>query len=162
MLKVTFLEFIMRGIPESLLFLLATYAFTKNKIQLNIYIITSIVYSVVVYLIRFLPIQNGADFMLNLIVLIAMTVFINGFSVIQSIKAGIVIMLIEFICEGANVFVLQFILKKQLNVIFNDPMLKIIYSSPSLLFFSCIVIVYYIILWKRKELKDISYGKVNE
>lgn len=162
MLKVSFLEFIMRGIPEGLLLFLAAYAFTKNKIQLKKYLVSAISLSVSVYLIRFLPIQNGADSMLNLIVFIALTVFVNGFPIVQSIKVGIVIMLLEFICEGINVFVIQFILKKDLNLLFKDPMLKIMYNIPSLLIFGCIVIMYYIRLWKRKELKYNLYGKINE
>lgn len=162
MLKVSFLELIMRGIPEGLLTFLAAYAFTKNKIQLNRYLISAMLLAVSVYFIRFLPIQNGVLAMLNLIVFITLTVFVNGFPVIQSIKVGIVIVILEFICEGVNVFVIQLILKKDLNVIFKDPMLKIIYSIPSLLLFGCIVIVYYIILWKRKELKYISNGKINQ
>lgn len=162
MLKVSFLEFIMRGIPESLLFFLAAYAFTKNKIQLNKYLISAILVSVTVYLIRFLPIQNGADSILNLFLIITALVIINKFDIIQSIKAGIAIMLLEFMCEGVNIFFLQFILEKDLNSLFRDPMLKIIYNIPSLLLFGCIAIVYYIILWKRKELKYIVYGKVNQ
>ncbi|AGK98408.1 hypothetical protein [Clostridium pasteurianum] len=162
MLKVSFLEFIMRGIPEGLLLFLAAYAFTKNKIQLNRYLISVILLSVIVYLIRLLPIENGADSMLNLIVFITLAIFANGFPVIQSIKVCIVIMLLEFICELVNIFFLQFILGKDLNFLFRDQILKILYNSPSLLIFGCIVIVYYIRLCKRKELKYISYGKVNE
>lgn len=155
MLKVSFLEFIIRGIPEGLIFFLAAYAFTKNKIQLKRYLISAILLAVIVYLIRLLPIRNGADFMLNLIVLITLAAFVNEFPIIKSIKSGIVIMLLEFICEAINIFFIQFILKKNLNVIYKNPMLKILYGIPSLLIFGCIVIVYYIILLKRKELKYI-------
>lgn len=153
MLKISFLELIMRGIPEGLLFFLAVYAFSKNFIEVKKYLFSSILYSFMVYLIRFLPIQNGADYILNLSVLIVLTVFVNKFPIIRSIKIGIIIMLIEFICEGINVFFIQSIFKKNWNVIFKDDVLKLIYSSPSLLLFGCIVIVYYIVLWKRKELK---------
>lgn len=153
MLKISFLEFIIRGIPEGLLFFLAVYAFSKNFIEVKKYLFSSILYSFMVYLIRFLPIQNGADYILNLSVLIVLTVFVNKFPIIRSIKIGIIIMLIEFICEGINVFFIQSIFKKNWNVIFKDDVLKLIYSSPSLLLFGCIVIVYYIVLWKRKELK---------
>lgn len=155
MLNVSFLEFLLRGIPEGLLFYLAAYAFTRNKIHLKRYLFSCILQSVIVYLIRFLPIQNGTDAILNLILLITITVIVNKFEIIQAIKAGIIIILLEFICEGVNVFFIQFILKKDLNVLFNNPMLKILYSSPSLLLFGCIAIVYYIRLWKRKELKYI-------
>ena len=102
------------------------------------------------------------DSILNLIVFIAVTVIVNKIEIIQAIKASILATIFEFICEGINVFILQFIMKKDLNSLFSDPMRKIVYSSPSILFFGCIVILYYIILLKRKELKDITYGKTNK
>lgn len=155
MLKVSFLEFIIRGIPEGLIFFLAAYALTKNKIQYNRYLISAIVLPISVYLIRLLPIGNGANSILNLILFIVISVFINKFSIIQSIKTGIIIMIIEFICEGVNVFFIQFVLKKELNEIFKDSILKILYTSPSLIIFACITIIYYIRLSKRKELKHV-------
>lgn len=161
MLKITILEFLIRGIPEDLIFFLAVYAFTRNRVQVKKYLFSVLLQSVIVYSIRFLPIQAGVDSVLNLILLITLAVIVNKIEVIKVIKAGIIIMLLEFICEGINVFILQFIMKKDLNSIFGDPMLKILYSSPSLLIFGCIVIAYYIILLKRKKLKDITYGKVS-
>ena len=153
MLEISLLEIILRGIPEALIFFMAAHAITKNTIQVKRYLFSSLLYSVSVYLIRLLPINNGADFILNLIIFMALTVIINRFDIIQSIKAGIIIMLIEFISEGVNVFVIQFILKKDLNYVLNDPIRKIIYFTPSLMIVGCVVIAYYIILLKRKELK---------
>lgn len=153
MLKVSFIEIIIRGIPEGLLFVLSTYTFSKKIIDIKRYLISSIILAVSVYLIRLLPIQNGADFILNLSVLIALSIFVNKIDTIKAIKAVIITFLLGFICEGANIFIIQFILKKDLNDIFNNSTLKILYTSPSLLLFGGIVITYYIRLWKRKELK---------
>jgi hypothetical protein len=91
--------------------------------------------------------------------LIVLAAGINKFEIIETIKASIITMLIGFVCEGVNVFIIQFVMKKNLNMILNDPILKVLYSSPSLLIFGCIVAVYYIRLWRRKELKYISYGE---
>jgi len=153
MINVSFLEFIIRGIPEGLIFFMAAYASAKNIIQVKRYLLSSLLGAVIIYLIRLLPINNGAGFIINLIIFMALAVIINKFDIIQSIKAGIIIMLIEFISEGVNVFVIQFILKKDLNYILSDPIRKIMYFTPSLLIVGCIVISYYIILLKRKELK---------
>ncbi|MFL0267667.1 hypothetical protein [Candidatus Clostridium radicumherbarum] len=155
LVKVSYVEFLLRGIPEGLLFYFAAYAFTKQRIHLKRYFLSCILQSVIVYLIRFLPIQNGTDAILNLILLITLSVIINKFEIIQAIRAGIIIILLEFICEAINVYFIQFILKKDLNLLFNNPMQKILYSSPSLLLFGCLAIGYYIILRKRNELKII-------
>lgn len=159
MLKVSFLELILRGIPEGLLFFLGIYALTKKAVKLDRYLLSSLLFSTGVYVIRFLPINHQADSILNLIMLIVLAAGINKFEIIETIKASIITMLIGFVCEGVNVFIIQFVMKKDLNMILNDPVLKVLYSSPSLLIFGCIVAAYYIRLWKRKELKYISYGK---
>lgn len=155
MLKVTFLELVVRGIPEGLIFVLVTYAFSKKIISPKRYILSSMIYTVSVYLIRLLPIQNGADFILNLVVLIATTVIINKIDIIKAIKSGIIVFLLGFVLEGLNFFILQVILKKDLNIIFQNPTTKLFYTIPSLLILGCIVIIYYIKLWKRKELKNV-------
>jgi hypothetical protein len=159
MLKISFLEFVLRGIPEGLLFFLAMYAFSKNIVTGKRYFFSSLIYSIIVYIIRFLPIQNGADLILNLIALIGISIFINKIEIVNAIKSGIIIMIIEFICEGINIFILQFVLKMDLNQLFSNRILKIIYTLPSLLIFACVAIIYYIILWKRKELRYIINGE---
>ncbi|PRR80868.1 hypothetical protein [Clostridium vincentii] len=153
MLEISLLEIILRGIPEGLIFFMAAHAITKNKIKVKRYLLSTLLFSVILYLLRLLPINNGSVFILNLIIFIALSVIINKFDIVQSIKAGIMIMLIEFISEGVNVFLIQFILKKDLNYILSDPISKLIYFMPSLFLVGCIVVPYYMILLKRKELK---------
>ena len=43
-----------------------------------------------------------------------------------------------------------------------DVILNAVYFYPSIVTFGVIVILYYRRLLKRKELKDISYGKIDE
>lgn len=155
MLKVSLLEFIIRGIPEGLILFLAIYAFTKNKIQLNRYLISSIVLSICVYFIKMLPIQKGIDSILNLIVLIVLSVYINNLHVVTAIKISIFIMILEFICEGINIFAIQLIFPEKLNLIFQNKILGTVYTIPSLIIFGFIVVWFYVRLYKRKELKDI-------
>lgn len=161
MLKISFVEIILRGIPEGLLFILAGYAFSKYTIQVKRYLISSMLYSVIVYSIRYLPIEYGANTILNLIVIIILLISINKIDIIKAIKSGILVMLLGFISEGVNMFILQVILKKEINLIFNNNLLKILYGIPSSLIFACVAVTYYLILLKRKELKSISYGKDN-
>ena len=153
MLEVSLLELIIRGIPENLMFFMAAYAITKNTIQVKRYLFSSLLCAVIVYLIKLFPINNVAGFILNLIIFIVLAVIINKFDIIQSIKAIIIITLVEFISEGINIFVVQFILKKDLNYIMSDPIRKTMYFIPSLLILGGVVITYYTILLKRKELK---------
>ena len=153
MLKVTFLEFILRVIPEGLTFVLAAYVFSKTIINTRKYLLSSILFALTVYLFRFLPISHLVDTALNLLLFITLTVLINRLDVIKTIKAGTITMFIEFVCEGINVFILQLIMRKSSNKIFKDPIKRTLYCYPSLLILCFIVIAYYIRLKKRKELK---------
>lgn len=153
MIQISFLEFLIRGIPEGLLFFLALYAFSKKTIDIERYLFSSIVYSISIYIIKFLPVKNGTELILNLMVFISITIFLDKIDIIQSIKSCITIMLLEFICEGINVLAIQFILRKDVNEILKNRMLKILYSSPSLVVFGCIAIFSYIKLVKGKELE---------
>jgi hypothetical protein len=162
MYKITFLEFIIRGIPEGFMFFLAAYAFSKNKIELKKYILSSLLFSGIVYLMRFLPVQYEALTILNLIVLIGLAAIINKINVIKAIKAGIIIMILGFICEGLNIFIIQFVLQKDLNIIFSNNTLKVLYGIPSSVIFACIVSTYYLRLKKRKELQHVSTRKISQ
>lgn len=152
MLKLSWFEFIVRSIPEEFLFVLAVHAFSKTRINLKKYLLSGILFSFIVYLIRMLPIQLGIHTILNLVIIVSITSFINKIDVINSIRAGFIIFILGFIFEGINLLFIQFLLKKDLNYIMSNPILKTLYGLPSLFLFAIFVIAYYIILLKRNEL----------
>ncbi len=153
MLQITWFEFIVRGIPEAFLFVLAVYAFSKTKINIKKYLLSVLLFSISVYLIRLLPIQYGIHTILNLIALIILSSSINKIDIIKSIQGGIIIIILGFIFEGINAFFIQVVLKIDLNGIMNNPTLKTLYGLPSLLFPVIFVVIYYLRLSKRKELR---------
>ena len=103
MLKVTFLELLVRGIPEAFLMVLAAYCFANKKVNGKNYVVSSLIIALVVYLVRFLPISYGVHTILNVFVLIFLIFNINKIDLIASIRASILILMILFICEGLNV-----------------------------------------------------------
>lgn len=152
MLRITPLEFFLRGIPESFIFILAAYAFTRKNIEIKRFISASLILAITGYAVRFLPIHYGVNSILNLIIFIIITVNINKIDIIKAIQVDIIAMIIQFICEGIDVFILQYVFHVDLNTVFSIPKLKVLYGSPSLLIFAAIVISYYKIVIKRKEL----------
>ena len=70
MLKISFIQLILRGIPEATVFFLAVFAFTKNRTSNKKICLCCAIVVLVIYVLRFLPIQNGVDYILNLIILI--------------------------------------------------------------------------------------------
>lgn len=152
MIKISFLEFLIRGIPEGLVFFLAVHAFAKKTIEIDKYLFSSMVYWINVYLIKFLTIQNGTYLILNVIVSIIIVITINKIEIIEAIKSCISSTILLLGCEGMNVFLIQFILRKDINEVFEQRMLKIMYLSPSLVIFGCIAMYSYIRFIKGKEL----------
>ena len=142
MLKLTFLEIFLRGLPEGFLFMFAVYVFSKTVINIKRYILSSIILVGAVYLIRLLPIQYGVHTILGIIVIIVLAVNINKISIIKSIQSSLMAMILEFICEGINVFIIQYIFKADIMYLLSDPSLKILYGIPSLLIFAAIVFIY--------------------
>jgi len=161
MLKLPLLELFLRGIPEGFLIIFSVYAFSKTVVNKKRYLISSIIFLVAVYLIRLLPIQFAVHTILGLIMTIVLTVNINKIPIIKSIQACIVATIVESICEGLNILVIQYVFGLDINYVFNEPTLKIVFGIPSLLIFACIAIFYYISKFKRKELRDVFNGEIS-
>lgn len=151
MLKLSALEFFLRAIPESFLIIFAVYAFSKTAIEVKRYSLSSIIFSIMIYIIRLLPIHYGVHTILGIILIIILTVNINKIDIIKSIQAVILTVILQFICEGINIFIIQNIFKMDINYVFNKPVLKILYGIPSLIIFGCIIIMYYTKVLKRKR-----------
>lgn len=155
MLKLTPVEFFVRGLPEAFLFIFAAYTFSKSIINIKKYIISSVLYGFLAYMVRFLPIHYGVHTILNVFILITITVNINNIDLIASIRSAIIAIIMQFICEGINVLVIQYIFNADINYVFNNPVAKTLYGIPSIIVFASVLIIYYIRLLTRKELKCI-------
>lgn len=150
-MEVSLLELLARGIPESALFILASYIFSKKEFNLKRFIISTVLLSLITYFIRKLPIQYGVNNILSMLLFIAISIKINKINMIHSIKIAIVTFILQFLCEGINFLVLQYLLDIDLQYAFSTSELKIIYGLPSLLLFGIIVIIYHGIFNKNKK-----------
>lgn len=155
MLKISLYEFILRGIPEEFLFVLCVHAFSKTAINIKKYLLSGTLLWILAYLIRLLPIQYGIHTILCIITVIVLTTFINNIDIIKSIRATIIAFILEFLFEGINLFILQFILKMNLNIVFKNSVFATVYGLPSIILYGIFVVAYYIKLSKGKELKYI-------
>ena len=157
MLKLTMFEFVIRSIPEVFVFMFAAYAFSKTRIDKKIYILSSLLLAVAVFVIRALPINYGVHTILNISFMTIISNSINKIEIISSVKAAIIMAIILFASEGINVFILKFLLGDRLTMILSNPVLKTIYGLPSLVILASIVIGYYIFLGKRNKLRNGYY-----
>lgn len=149
MLHLSFLELIFRAIPESFALIFGMYIFSNARIKLSNYIISSLVFALATYLVRFLPITYGINTIINIIVLIGISIYISNNNLLRAVRGGILSIVLLFICEGINIFILQNIYGDRLTYIFKNPVTKIICGLPSLIIFIIILIVVKIIMNKR-------------
>ncbi|MCM0648008.1 hypothetical protein NBE98_06435 [Clostridium swellfunianum] len=155
MVKIPLIEMFIRLLPEGFLFMFAAYVLTRASFDRKKYMVSVILLTLGGFLVRSLPIHNGIHSILILVLFIILLVYINKISVIKAIRAGVITMLIMFISEGINVAIIQFILKKDVNVIFKDSILKNIYGIPSLIIFFSVVALYYFSTARKKMCKNI-------
>lgn len=154
MLQVTLLELFARGLPEASLFILASFVFSNSKFNLNRFILSTTVYALLVYIIRLLPIQYGVNNILTIFALIALNVGLNNIYIIKSIKIAIFVFIIQFVCEGFNLYLLQYVFKVDIEYIFSNPQLKVMYGIPSLAIFGVVLGIYYFLVLKRKRIES--------
>jgi hypothetical protein len=160
MLKISMIEFLLRGLPEAFLFVFAAFALSKTKLELKKYIMASMTLAAVAYLVRFLPIQYGVNTILNLFVIIVLMNVVNKLDMIAAIRTGIMIIIIEFICEAFNVLLIQVILKIDMNYVFSNAELKVLYGLPSLAIFGLVIFTYYYKLRSGNKLRNVADGEV--
>lgn len=154
MLKLSAFELLVRTIPEVLVLVFASYAFSKTKVEWNKYFLSSFILGVCVFAIRLLPINYGVHTILNIIVLTVIVIYINKIDTIKAIKSSVITPILLFILEGVNVMFLKIIVADKLDAIVTDPTLKTLYTLPSLLGLILIVCLYY---YKMKKENKLNY-----
>lgn len=145
MLKLSAIEIVLRLIPESLILILAAYAFSGKSINKINFFVSTILISIATYLVRMLPIHFGVHTIILLIIYVSITVNVNKINIIKAISAGLTSATILFICEWINVFVIINLFKIDTQNAFKDSLLKVIYGIPSLLLFATIIFA----IWRR-------------
>ncbi len=150
MLKLQPIEFILRAIPESFLVIFAIYVFSKTEIDKTKYLVTSGIFSVIIYITRLLPINYGVHMILSVLFLLFIIVSYNKIDVINGIKSIIFTYLVQLVSEAINVFILNH-MGFDLDTLFINPIYKTILGLPSLIITAIIISVFYIMNKKKKE-----------
>lgn len=152
MLKLPVLEFFTRGLPEGFLLVFAIHCFSKTNIEIKKYLISAILMAIAGYSVRLMPINYGVHTILNIIIVSILTIFINKLKIMKAVKAIIITVILESICEGINLFIIYYILRIDINNTFKNPILKTMYGIPSLIILGIIVLVYYNMLLSQEEI----------
>lgn len=149
MIKLSILEFFLRGIPESFVLVFTTFLFAKKSINKKAYFITGILYAVTVYLVRLLPIHLGVHTIIIAMIYVVISVLINKIPINKSIFYVLSEIIILMCCELINLFILSW-LKFDIKVILSTPAKKILYFTPSLILFISVVLLFYVVICRIK------------
>ena len=152
MLKLQPIEFFLRVLPESFLFILAVYIFSQTKIDKKKYFISGLIFSIVVFIIRSLPINYGVHMILSVLFLLFITTKHNKIDVISSIRSIILTYLVQLISEALNILFLNLI-NVNLEVAFLNPITKNLLGIPSIILTFLIIMVSYKFINKKRDEK---------
>jgi len=141
MLKLSLLEVFFRAIPECSLMVFSTYTFSKVAINKWRYSLSSILLVIIIYIIRCLPINFGMHTVLAFITSIVLSVSISRIDFFQSIKAVAFTVILEFICEGINIFIILYVFGLKMNDDFSNNVTKLVYRNSRSVFI-CFISIY--------------------
>lgn len=161
MLQTTFLEFLLRGIPEAILLVLSSYIFIKKKIMIIEFIKVTSILAFIAYGVRFLPINYGVHTILNVFAFLALSIIIMNNNYLAAMKNAIFIFVTQSVCEAINLLFVKSIFDIDMHTLFNDSRLKLVYGIPSTVMLFAIILLLYIVTIKKGE-KVQNGGNIKE
>lgn len=157
MTGLSWIDIVLRLIPEALIIILAGYAVSKTKLDYKRYLLSSLILALVTYVFKILPISALLPTILSAIAAIVILVFINKIKAIYVIISTIACLLLSIFIEAINLYTLKLLTNTDTSILFKTatPILRILYALPSLLVFAAIVLIYYIIILKKNREKNV-------
>lgn len=159
-ISISLTQFLIIGIPQGFLFVLAIYIFTKTKFNMKKYLLIGSIVTVLTYLIRFLPITVGVNTMISLLALILVFMFVYKLDlpkIVNLIVSVIAIFLFIGISEFVNEIILDLLLGRvQTQALQNNgsALVKSLLWIPTNIIFAILVLVIYFIAFRKKSGKD--------
>lgn len=152
MMKLTWIDFFLRLIPESYIYIWGLYTISNKVISKKRHIIYCILLSVEIYVVRLLPIHFGIHTIINNIFTICLLI-ISEISINIAIRNTLLMTSILLISEFFNMVLLK-MLNVNTQVQFKIPGGKSLLMLPSMLVFILLIYLVKLLLIKKK-------GKIN-
>ena len=151
MLQTTFLEFLLRGIPEAFLLILSSYIFSKKKINAMEFLLFGSILAIIAYIVRFLPIHYGVHTVLNVFAFLVICILGLKNNYLTAMKNTIFIFISQSLCEAINILLVKKIFNINMGTLFQDSYIKLLYGIPSTVMLCLMVIFSYLIMIRRGE-----------
>lgn len=135
MLKLHWIEFFLRSIPETFLMIWGIYVINKTSFNFKKYIISTVGLSLCIFFIRRLPIYWGIHTFISIILIISI-MFIQGIPLITSLYGTLLMFLTLSLSEVLNILML-IIFNIEINLVYVDSIMgsirKCLLGIPSLI-----------------------------
>ncbi|MGI5971869.1 MAG: hypothetical protein ACOX7P_09130 [Oscillospiraceae bacterium] len=163
--------FLIKGLPEGLLTVLALYIFTGTKIEVQKYLLLSLIFIVTTYLIRLLPIALGFNTVLSLFILIIVFQSAHKIQLPKMIRTIVSAVGTFILIAVAEVFNMLLLIAKfgraEADRLFNakEGLVQSLYTLPSTIFFAIFVLLGYFVfkrIEKRKKKDGETGAKTGE
>lgn len=151
------IELLIKGIPETFLFVWAVNVLTRTKFELKKYLTISIILMIITYLTRWLPISLGTHTMLVLLCLIFLYLITNKLDlqfIVKTITSIILIAIIVVVAEVLDMMLLTAIFGKiTAESYFNSTssLIRSVSALPSITIFGIIVLMIHLIMSKKDK-----------
>lgn len=166
-ISISLVELLIKGVPESLLIILALHLYTHTKINLKKYFALSFIYLILTYVIRMLPIHLGVNTMISILVIILLYQVIYKGQLDKATRlviSSIAILLIIMLSESLNALLLLVIFGKDKMVLLLsdvDPLKKCVSTIPSTVFTAIFIFAGWALLvkYEKRKAEDGAAGK---
>jgi len=155
-LKIIIFEFLFGFGLQGFAIVLGIYAFTKQKLVVKDYILSSFLVLSVSYFVRLLPISFGIHTLLNMLFLFLICIIILKMPAYSTIRASFIVTMLLLICEMIDVAVMIVIFgKEKFESLMLMPLAKALIGFPASIMFLIITsLAYYISNKSNKRVID--------
>lgn len=167
-IAVSLTMFLIKGIPEGFLVALCMHFLLELKVDIKKYIYISLIYVLVTYLIRFLPITLGINTIIFLFVMIySFQAFYHiGFSkMVREVISALIILVFIAVSEALNFMLLVMLYgpeKANELVGSTSQISQALYTMPSTVFLAIFTVICYFIIKIIRQIRMKKHGKDSE
>lgn len=154
MLKLAWIEFFFRTIPETFILILGIHVISKKSINIPKYALSSVLLSLMIFFVRCLPIYFGVHMIINIILTIGIMVVIR-IPVIKSIYSTLLVYFLLSIGEFLNMIILD-LLNIDTSIEFSNLFIKCLAGAPSLIILLLSIIIFNYLLKMKEGTKNVS------
>lgn len=157
MMKLHYIEILLRSIPEALLIIWGICVVARKSINMKIYIFSGIIIGIIDFFVRMLPIYFGIHTFIG-VVLIICTMVIIGIPIVKAIYGALLMILILSLSEFLNIAMLS-LLNVNTNIEFTNPVMKSVFGIPSLIITGLFIITIRHFIKKGRKIKKCNQLK---